>query len=163
VVSLAVPVVPAVVALVLAVRAAADPGRPQSSTWWRRSGQPAVALAVVGLIVWTGLAAAVALVPTGHEEPMAVAVPLDVAATDTAPTTMAPLPTTQGDWRWLRGVERLQARLDQHFEVTFDLTPAKAASLARLLRGCGRELARLGSPSDRLREVDELVKQACVQ
>ena len=58
---------------------------------------------MVGLIVWTGLAAAVALVPTGHEEPMAAAVPLDVAATDTAPTTTAPHPTTGGDWRWLRG------------------------------------------------------------
>jgi hypothetical protein len=163
VVSLAVPVVPAAVALVLAVRAArqtrdahrAAPGGPGLVT-------AAVALAVVGLIVWTGLAAAVTLVPTGHEEPLAVAVPLDVAATDTAPTTTVPRQTT-GDRRWLEAVQKLHTRLDQPFEGPFDLTPAKAASLARLLRGCGRELARLGSPSDRLREVDELVKQACVQ
>ena len=40
---------------------------------------------------------------------------------------------------------------------------SKATSLARLLGSCGRELARLGSPSDRLREVDGLVKRACVQ
>ena len=76
---------------------------------------------------------------------------------------MPPSAATSGDRRWLAAIQKLQTRLDQPFEETFDLTPAKAATLARLFRGCGRELARLGSPSDRLREVDELVKQACAQ
>jgi len=48
-------------------------------------------------------------------------------------------------------------------EQTFELTPAKTRSLERLFRGCGRELARLGSPSDRLRPVYRLAKQACAQ
>jgi hypothetical protein len=90
VVSLAVPVVPAVVALVLAVRVAADPGRPQAALAapvWSAGGRPGGG--------WPDrLDRLAAAVPTGHEEPMAVAVPLDVAGTDTAPTTMAPLPTT---------------------------------------------------------------------
>jgi hypothetical protein len=164
VVSLAVPVVPAVVALALAVRAARQTrDGPRTAPGGRGLVTAAVALASVSLIVWTGLVATVTLVPTGHKEPMAVATALDVVAADTAPTTTVPRQTTGGDRRWLEAVQKLQTRLYQPFEAPFDLTPAKAASLARLLGGCGRELARLGSPSDRLREVDELVKQAWVQ
>jgi hypothetical protein len=164
VLSLAVPVVPALVALVLAVRAARQTrNAPRAAPGGRGLVTAAVALAAVGLLVWTGLAATVMLVPTGHEEPMAAAVPLDVAAADTAPTTTLPRQTSGGDRGWLEAIQELQTRLDQPFQVAFDLTPAKAASLARLLGGCGRELARLGSPSDRLREVHGLVKQACAQ
>jgi hypothetical protein len=174
VVSLAVPVVPAILALVLAVWAARSTrDAPEETPGGRGLVPAAVALSVVGLVVWTGLAAAVILVPTRHEEPMAVAAPLEVPPTTAppttavptaaTPTTAAPRPTTGNDQRWLKGIEKLHARLDKPFEAMFDLTPAKASSLATLFRGCGRELARLGTPSHRLHTVYGLVKQACAQ
>jgi hypothetical protein len=42
-------------------------------------------------------------------------------------------------------------------------TAAVMAKLAGQMRGCGRELARLGTPSDRLQPVHKLAKQACAQ
>jgi len=180
VVSLAVPVVPAVAALVLAVRAAR---RPQNAPGEAGAGRgvvtAAVALSAVGLVVWTGLAAAVVLVPTRHEEPMSVAASLEVPPTtappttavpttvvpiDAPPTTVAPDPTTTADERWLEALDRLSTKLDEPFaEQTFDLTPAKTRSLEKLFRGCSRTLARLGSPSDRLRPAYRLARQACAQ
>ncbi len=42
-----------------------------------------------------------------------------------------------------------------------NLTSSTLASLASQLRGCSRELTRIGSPSARLHPVYELVRQAC--
>jgi hypothetical protein len=178
VVSLAVPVVPAVLALVLAVWAARSTrDAPEEAPGGRGLVPAAVALSVVGVVVWTGLAAAVALVPTPHEEPMAVAARLEVPPTTATPTTTAPTtatptaatPTTTtpnpvvDDEQWLAGIEKLADKLDARFADSLDPTPATARSLAKLFRGCDRELAGLGSPSDQLEPAYRLAKQACAR
>jgi hypothetical protein len=173
VVSLAVPVVPAVLALALAVWAARSTRDDPKETPGGRGLVPAaVVLSVVGVVVWTGLAAAVVLVPTRHEERMAVAAPLEVPPTTAAPTTVthttavstttAPSPVVD-DEQWLAGIEKLADKLEARFEDSLDPTPATARSLAKLFRGCDRELARLGSPSDQLQPAHRLAKQACAR
>jgi len=42
-------------------------------------------------------------------------------------------------------------------------TVAEMRALEDQMRGCGRELARLGSPTDRLQPVNVLVQQACAK
>ena len=163
VVSLAVPVVPAVLALVLAVWAARSSRDASEETLGGRGLVPAaVALSAVGVVVWTGLAAAVVLVPTRHEEPMAVAAPLKATPTTATPSTTAPGPVV-GDEQWLAAIEKLADKLDARFEDSLDPTPATARSLAKLFGGCGRELARLGSPSDQLESAVRLAKWACAR
>jgi hypothetical protein len=165
VVSLPVPVLPAVVALVLAaVAARRTRDAPADALGGRGLVTAACALSVVSLVVWTGLAALVVVAPAQHAEPMARAAPADIAPADIAPTTVAPGPTTGADERWLEALDKLSTKLDEPFaEQTFELTPAKTRSLEKLFRDCSRELARLGSPSDRLQPVYRLVKQACAQ
>jgi hypothetical protein len=173
VVSLAVPVVPAVLALVLAVWAARSTrDAPEETPGGRGLVPAAVVLSVIGVVVWTGLAAAVVLMPIGHQEPMAVAAPIEVPPTTAAPTTAAPTaaaPTTTApspvvdDEQWLAGIEKLADELEARFADSLDPTPATARSLAELFRGCGRELARLGSPSDQLTPAYRLAKQACAR
>jgi hypothetical protein len=173
VVSLVVPVVPAVLALALAVWAARSTrDAPKQAPGGRGLVPAAVALSAVGVVVWTGLAAAVVLVPTRHEERMAVAARLEVPPTSATPTTAVPTaaaPTTTApnpvvdDDQWLAGIEKLADKLDARFEDSLDPTPATARSLAKLFRGCDRELAGLGSPSDQLEPAYRLAKQACAQ
>ena len=96
--------------------------------------------------------------------PISTATPTTATPTTATPTTTAPRPTSAADERWLEALARLSTKLDEPFaEQTFELTPAKTRSLERLFRGCGRELARLGSPSDRLRPAYRLARQACAQ
>jgi predicted acyltransferase len=71
VISLAVPVVPAIVALVLAAAAARSRrNRPAGALSDRRLVSAACVLSVVGLVVWAGLAASIMAVPTQPDEPM---------------------------------------------------------------------------------------------
>jgi hypothetical protein len=93
---------------------------------------------------------------------MAVATPLKVPPTTAAPTTTASSPVVDDD-QWLAGIEELADKLDARFEDSLDPTPATARSLAELFRGCGRELAGLGSPSDQLEPAYRLAKQACAR
>jgi len=69
---------------------------------------------------------------------------------------------TSQELLWLRAVEQLLPKMNRVFNAApTNLTSSALASLAHQVRGCSRELARIGSPSDRLQPVYELVQQAC--
>ncbi len=63
---------------------------------------------------------------------------------------------------WLQAVEQLLPKMNKVFDTApTNLTSSALASLAHQVRGCSRELARIGSPSARLQPVYELVQRAC--
>jgi hypothetical protein len=71
-------------------------------------------------------------------------------------------PLTGQELLWLQAVERLLPKMNRVFEDSpTNITPPALRSLANEVRGCSRELARLGSASVRLQPVEELVRQAC--
>ena len=83
-------------------------------------------------------------------------------STTVAPTTTVPRLTAQ-ELAWLKAVTRLQQRMEKAFEKQsgMRLTRAKMTEYANAMRSCSRELARMGSPSDRLEPVYVMVKKAC--
>ena len=86
------------------------------------------------------------------------------STSDLTPTSTKPErgPLTGEELLWLQGVEQLLPKMNKVFvDSPTDMTPATLRSLANQARGCGRELARLGSPSSRLQPVEALVRQAC--
>jgi hypothetical protein len=63
---------------------------------------------------------------------------------------------------WIQAVEQLVPKMNNAFmSGPTTLTASALTSLANKVRGCSRELARIGSPSARLQPVYALVKQAC--
>jgi hypothetical protein len=104
---------------------------------------------------------------------------IDSTSTSSAPaspavskpaTTSAAVPTattvpsmTAEELAWLKAVATLHNKVDKAFMETGNvyLTRAKMRSYANTLRSCSRELARIGSPGDRLQPVYVMVKQAC--
>jgi hypothetical protein len=69
---------------------------------------------------------------------------------------------TGAELLWLQAVEQLLPKMNDVFtDSPTEMTPAALRSLAKEVRGCSRELARLGSASARLQPVEELVRQAC--
>jgi hypothetical protein len=86
-------------------------------------------------------------------------------ATTPAPTTSGPMtsgPMTGQELLWLQAVEQLLPKMNKAFNsAPTDLTSSTLASLAHQLRGCTRELTRIGSPTARLQPVSVLVHQAC--
>ena len=95
------------------------------------------------------------------------AAPAATSPTSTSGQTPRPTiaergPLTGQELLWLQAVEQLLPKMNKVFEDSpTDITPAALRSLAKQTRGCSRELARLGSPSARLRSVEALVRQAC--
>jgi len=89
------------------------------------------------------------------------------SASAPSPTTTGQGPITTGpmtteELAWLSAVEKLATQMDGIYAgVPTHLTPAVMAATAKELRGCSRELARIGSPSVRLQPVYVLVKNAC--
>ena len=91
------------------------------------------------------------------------------ATTTTTTTTTTAAPTTTvsplsaDELAWLKAVTTLHTTIDKAFMETGNvyLTRAKMRSYANTLRSCGRELARIGSPTSRLQPVHVIVKQAC--
>ena len=84
--------------------------------------------------------------------------------TTAAPTTTTVPPMTANELAWLKAVTALHNKIDKVFRQSgVTLTRAKMTSYANTLRGCGRELARIGPPSDRLQPVYAFVKQACAE
>ncbi len=83
--------------------------------------------------------------------------------TTVAPTTTTVPPMTAEELAWLTAVTRLHEKIDKVFNQagSVTLTRAKMTSYANTLRACSRELARIGSPSDRLQPVYVIVKKAC--
>ncbi len=84
--------------------------------------------------------------------------------TTPAPTTTTVPPMTAKELAWLEAISKLHTKLDKVWEDSpTNLTSAVMSALAKGLRGCSRELARLGAPSDRLQPVYKLAKKGCVQ
>ena len=81
-------------------------------------------------------------------------------ASTVAPTTTVP-PMTAEELAWLKAVTRLHKKIDKAVQQPGTLTRAKMTSDANTLRACSRELARIGTPSDRLQPVYVIVKKAC--
>jgi hypothetical protein len=101
--------------------------------------------------------------PGGTPEPNSGPRP---AAAPVGPEPSAPSSPAGGpgaaDLAWLRGIEELAARLDAVVARSPGaMTRQTLQALAAQLRGCTRELARLGLPSERLRPVLALVERAC--
>ena len=84
-------------------------------------------------------------------------------ATTVAPTTSTVPPMTAEELAWLKAVTTLRKKIDKVFMATgaVYITRAKLTSYAGTLRSCSRELARIGSPGDRLEPAYVVVKKAC--
>jgi hypothetical protein len=78
----------------------------------------------------------------------------------TAPSVFVEL----GELVWLDAIARLHTRIDEPFEASeINLTRTTMVALGSALGDCSRELARIGSPTERLQPVHALVTQACAQ
>ena len=84
------------------------------------------------------------------------------------PTTTTIPPLTAEEVAWLDGLTKLKETLQKKRDkiaaaATTGLTRPLMVLLGKTLGGCSRELARLGTPSDRLQPVYSLAKKACQQ
>jgi hypothetical protein len=72
---------------------------------------------------------------------------------------------TSEELAWLDALTKLRGKIEKNYvgRRSEILTPARMRSYAKLLRGCRRELTRLGAPSQRLRPVYVITQEACVQ
>jgi hypothetical protein len=69
---------------------------------------------------------------------------------------------TPAELSWLTALEKLSKQMeDVYTKMPTNLTPTAMAVTANKLRGCSRQLARMGSPSVRLQPVYALAKKAC--
>jgi hypothetical protein len=65
---------------------------------------------------------------------------------------------------WLEAISKLHTKIDKVLvNSPSNLTSASMGAIANDLRGCSRELARLGSPTERLQPVYKLAKSGCAQ
>ena len=89
--------------------------------------------------------------------------PASTTTPTVAPTTTTVPPLSAKELAWLTAVRRLRETMDKALQQpgSVYLTRAKMTSNANTLRACSRELARIGSPSDRLQPVYVIVKKAC--
>jgi hypothetical protein len=78
-----------------------------------------------------------------------------------APTTTTVAPMTAKELAWLKAIPKVSKKIENSIGAISNLSTSGMASLANSLRSCSRELARGGSPSDRLQPVYTLVKKAC--
>jgi hypothetical protein len=83
------------------------------------------------------------------------------ATTTVAPTTTTLPPLTAKELAWLKAIPVVSKKIEKSIELIRNLTVTGMTKLANSLRSCTRELARGGSPSDRLQPVYVLVKKAC--
>jgi hypothetical protein len=68
-----------------------------------------------------------------------------------------------GELAWLDAITKLHAKIDKPFLAEINVTQAAMVSLGRALGECSRELARIGSPTERLQPVYALVAEACAR
>ena len=87
-----------------------------------------------------------------------------VATTTAAATTTTAGPMTGKELVWLEAIRRLHTKIDKVLTNSpSNLTSATMGAIANDLRGCSRELARLGPPTARLQPVYKLAKSGCAQ
>jgi hypothetical protein len=86
------------------------------------------------------------------------------ATTTAAATTTTAGPLTGKELLWLEAIGRLHTKIDKVLTNSpTNLTSATMSAIANDLRGCSRELARLGPPTERLQPVYKLAKSGCAQ
>jgi hypothetical protein len=79
-----------------------------------------------------------------------------------APTTTTKPPVTATDRAWVAGVVKLRQRLDRvFFQSGVILTQAKVREYIRTGRSCAPGLARLGPPTERLKQAAATAARAC--
>jgi hypothetical protein len=118
------------------------------------TGRPAARLAAaVLLVVVVGGCAGQADESTAASQP-------STTSSTVAPTTTTVPPMTAKELAWLKAIPKVHKKIDRTLETT-NLTISAMRMLANMLRSCGRELVRGGSPSDRLQPVYVLVKRGC--
>jgi hypothetical protein len=93
--------------------------------------------------------------PTATPERTATATP--------TPTSAERKPLTSRELPWLQAVEQLPPTMEKVFKnAPTYMTTRAMRSMAYKLRGCSRELARVGrAPSARLQPVEALVRKGC--
>ena len=118
------------------------------------------------------VAAAVALlvVGCGGNDPGTSTAATTPSATSVATTTTAAATTTTAgsltgeELVWLEGIRKLHAKADKVLsDAPSDMTPSALGTLATKMRGCSRDLTRLGAPTDRLQPVHTLAEKGCAQ
>jgi hypothetical protein len=82
-------------------------------------------------------------------------------STTVAPTTTTIAPMTAEELAWLKAIPKVRKKIDKSIQAIRNLTTSGSLMLANSYRSCSRELARGGSPSDRLEPVYVLVRKAC--
>lgn len=99
------------------------------------------------------------------------ALSVPVTTTPSVPATTAPSATASGqltrqEITWLNAVDALRKRIDGTAATLpegGEATSPQLTAIADTLRGCTRELDRIGRPDGRLRPVHTLVARACQQ
>ncbi len=98
----------------------------------------------------------------GGDSASPTAAPATTTATTAAATTTTVPSLTAQELTWLKAVTRLRKNVEKVFHQSgITLTRAKMTQYADTTRACSRQLARIGSPSDRLEPVHVIVKKAC--
>jgi hypothetical protein len=86
------------------------------------------------------------------------------SATTAAATSTTSASMTGAELVWLEAIGKLHTKIDKVLtDAPSNLTSSTMGTLAAKLRGCSRELARLGAPTDRLQPVYSLAKRGCAQ
>jgi hypothetical protein len=89
--------------------------------------------------------------------------PTTLATTTTAAATTTTAGSLTGEELvWLEGIRKLHTKSDKVLsDAPSNMTPSALGTLATKMRGCSRELARLGAPTERLQPVHKLAKSGC--
>jgi hypothetical protein len=122
----------------------------------RRGARLAVAAALALLVVGCGGESATS---TAASTPSP-----STAAPTTVATSSTVGPMTGEELVWLEGIGKLHTRADKVLtDAPSNMTSSALGTLATKMRGCGRELARLGAPTERLAPVYRLAQRGCAQ
>jgi hypothetical protein len=125
----------------------------------RRRSRLVAAAAVALLVVGCG----------GGDPATSTAASTSTASSLATTTTAAATTTTAGSLTgeelvWLEGIRKLHTKSDKILtDAPSNMTPSALGTLATKMRGCSRELARLGAPTARLQPVYKLAKNGCAQ
>lgn len=132
-----------------------------------------MAMAGIGRRVWAGSAAVGAMVavlltagcagtPAPAKTTPAATRPAVTTPAVTTPAATVSGPITGQELVWIHAVALLVPKMSNVFgSAPTNMTSSALSRLARQLRGCDREAARIGPPTARLQPVYDLLKQAC--